>query len=143
MRRKIYTRLNSDTTLMTTLVGGLFTPQKITTPLPATPFAVIREAEWLPQEVSIDTDAFQVLTEVYVYDRKRKAAGTVIVSYLDIDTAIRRIQYLLHRYTLDLTSLGWGGGHTLLDFVSSDLFDEGWDCIFKFARFSTFVTRAN
>jgi len=141
MRKKLYTYLSSDGTLSGIVVGGWHQPNSITSEhQPKKPFGIVRLSE-VPFLVSPDADAQRVIADIYVYDRFRKVDGQMIASYLDIDSALERIYALMNRHQLDVTDYGWGIGHFEFDMTSEDAIDDGWNCIFKYSRYTCMVMR--
>ena len=142
MRRLVYSRLNSDSTLSNIVVGGWHQPNAVHSEnQPRKPFGIIRVSE-MADETCPDMDSQLVTVEVSIYDRVRKdSSGNMIASYLDIDSAIERIYTLLNRHQLSGTSYGWGITKLLFDTVSEDLVDDGWNCIFKYIRFNYKIVR--
>lgn len=144
MRKKIYSHLTADGTLNALMAGGWHTFGKVTTPLPRTPFGVIRIAGELPDMETQNPDKVtsSILSELYVYDKIDKRGNTIIASYVTIDQAIERIYALMNRHYFDLSDYSWGSYFdTILDTISPDLRDDGWLCSFKYIRFVHRVAR--
>lgn len=144
MRKKIYAYLTADSTLSALIVGGWHTFGKVTTPLPRTPFGVIRIAGELPDQATQNPDKalYSIISELYVYDKIGKRDNTVIATYSAIDQAVNRIYALMNRHYFDLSDYTWGTYlDTIYDTTSSDLRDDGWNCLFKYIRFVHRIAR--